>query len=261
MVNHESRMLRHAVVMRQLEVLRTERLTPHMQRVVLGGAALAGFVSAAPDDHVKLFFPNRDGQIAQPVLGPDGLIFPLGVDPSPMRDYTPRNYDEARGELTIDFVLHDDGPAASWAAQVQPGQRLGIGGPRGSYIVADDFDGYVMVGDETALPAIGRWLEELPRTAKAIALIEIPEPSDRQALQSQAQVELQWLERHGAKPEESTLLEQALERLPAMQGDTFYWIAAESRRARRMRQWLSEHRQVPKDHLKATGYWKFGDED
>ncbi|HEY9132874.1 MAG TPA: siderophore-interacting protein [Dyella sp.] len=258
---HESRMLRHAVVMRELKVLRTERLTPHMQRIVLGGAALAGFVSAAPDDHVKLFFPNKDGRIVQPVLGPDGLAFPADVDPSPMRDYTPRSYDEARGELTIDFVLHGDGPAASWAMQAQPGQRLGIGGPRGSHIVADDFDRYVMVGDETALPAIGRWLKELPRTAKAIALIEIPEPGDHQMLASQAEVELQWLERQGIKPEESTLLEQALEHLPAMQGDTFYWIAAESRRARRMRQWLSEHRHVPKDYLKATGYWKFGDED
>jgi NADPH-dependent ferric siderophore reductase len=255
MAHHLNQRLRHEVVLRTLDVLRVERLTPHMQRVTLGGPELHGFRSAAPDDHVKLFFPNRDGELVLPALGPNGLEYPAGREPSPMRDYTPRRHDAERNELTVDFVLHGDGPAARWAAQAAPGQRIGAGGPRGSFLVADDFDRYVLVGDETALPAIGRWLEEMPAGMRAAVLVEIPEAADRQPLSSRAEVDIRWLERHGAPAATSPLLERALRELPAIEGDSFHWIATESKRSRAMRQWLDQ-RGVPKDWIKASGYWQ-----
>jgi NADPH-dependent ferric siderophore reductase len=259
MSHHEHRLVRHPIVFRSLEVLRVERLTPHMQRIVVGGAALKGFISLAPDDHVKLCFPNSQGEYVTPVMGPDGPQYPADRELSPMRDYTPRRHDGERGELTLDFVLHGDGPAASWAAQAAPGQTLMLGGPRGSMVVADDFDHYVLAGDETALPAIGRWLEEMPEGTRATVFAEIPGEADRQALATRARVELTWLERDGAAPGER--LEHALRGFAPPAGDVFYWIATESRRARAMRQFLSE-RGVPKEWLKATGYWKLeGGED
>lgn len=259
---HVSRSIRHPVVFRTLEVRRVERLTPHMQRIVFGGDELRGFVSSAPDDHVKLFFPNSSGEIVTPVPGPNGPSWPAGRDYSPMRDYTPRHHDQEHHELTVDFVLHGDGPASEWAKQASPGQRIGAGGPRGSVIVPDDFDSYVLVGDETALPAIGRWLQEMPSGPRVEVLAEIPEAADRQPLPSAAQVRIRWLERDNQPVESSDLLEQALRELPTPRGDVFYWIATESRRARDMRLWLSQERGVPKDWLKAKGYWKAGaDED
>ncbi|MFC4764609.1 siderophore-interacting protein [Dyella koreensis] len=261
MTRHESHQIRHNLVFRQLDVLRVDRLTPHMQRVVLGGPQLAGFISAAPDDHVKLFFPNRDGELVPPTLGANGIEFPSDREPSPMRDYTPRHYDAARGELTVDFVLHGDGPAATWAEQAAPGQQLGCGGPRGSLVIANDFDHYVLIGDETALPAIGRWLQEMPATVAVTAFIEIPETADRQALPTDARCELHWFDRQGSDAAASTLLEDAVRSVDAPAGDTFYWIAAESRRARAMRLFLSQERGVPKEWIKATGYWKHGDDD
>ena len=261
MTTHEHRMLRHTVVFRTLEVRHVERLTPHMQRVIFGGADLRGFLSAAPDDHVKLFFPNRAGDIVKPTLGPNGPEFPVGVEPSPMRDYTPRRFDTERNELTVDFVLHGDGPASSWAEQATPGQKIGAGGPRGSFIVANDFDHYVLIGDETALPAIGRWLEEMPENMRVDVLAEIPDERDRQPLPSRARVTVTWLDRKGTGAEHSDLLEHALRQLPTSEGDTFYWIATESRRARGIRQWLSQERHIPKEWLRATGYWKIGADD
>jgi NADPH-dependent ferric siderophore reductase len=254
MNKHESRRVMHEVRFRRLEVLHVERLTPHMQRIVLGGAQLEGFHSGAPDDHVKLFFPNDAGELVFPTRGPNGIEFPPGADPSPMRDYTPRHHDAARGELTIDFVLHGDGPASNWAASAKAGDALGAGGPRGSFVVADDFDHYVLVADETGLPAIGRWLEEMPASAFATVLVEIPDASDRQMLFTEATCGVQWLERDGADGAASTLLEDALRRL-SVRGDAFYWIAAESRRARNMRLFLAG-RGVPKEWVRATGYWK-----
>lgn len=249
-------MVRHQLAMRTLEVLHTKRMTPHMQRITLKGEQLRGFVSASPDDHVKLFFPNADGELVFPALGPNGPEFPAGCKPSPMRDYTPLEHDVARNELVIDFVLHGDGPASRWAEHAKPGQRIGVGGPRGSFLVAGDFDHYVLIGDETALPAIGRRLDEMPADAHVVVLVEIPEQADRQPLGSQAAFEVTWLERHGADAASSELLEKALRELSELPGDTFYWIAAESRRVRAMRRYLAEQRGVPKEWIRATGYWQ-----
>lgn len=262
MTKHEHRMIRHQLALRSLEVLSARRMTPHMQRIVLGGEALKDFTSLSPDDHVKLFFPNPDGQLILPTLGPNGPEFPRDVAPSPMRDYTPRHYHAGRRELTIDFVLHGDGPAARWAEQASPGHRLGVAGPRGSFQVANDFDHYVLVGDETALPAITRRLEEMSTAMHVIVLVEIPEEADRQALRLPTSCELRWLVRHVSEAASSQLLEEALRELPELNGDAFYWIAAESRRARNMRRYLLEERNVPKEWIRATGYWKAeGSED
>jgi NADPH-dependent ferric siderophore reductase len=256
MTLHEHRMVRHTLLRRTVEVLSVKRITPHMQRIVFGGEELRGFISAAPDDHVKLIIPNAHGELVFPTMGPNGPEFPAGAIPSPMRDYTPRQYDAERNELIVDFVIHGDGPASTWAEQAKPGQRIGIGGPRGSFIPAEDFDRYVLLGDETALPAIARWLDEMLAGTRVDVFVEIPDAADRQPLGSQAQFNVTWLERGGADGASSDLLERALREWPAQPGDTFYWIATESRRVRAMRKYLAEDRGVPKEWIRATGYWK-----
>ncbi|KRG83869.1 iron utilization protein [Stenotrophomonas daejeonensis] len=261
MSRHETRLVRLTPRFRHLQVLRSERLTPNMQRIVVGGPALEGFDSRSPDDHVKLFFPNAEGEFVLPELTEHGPRYPQGKPPSPARDYTPRHYDAAAGELVLDFVLHGDGPATSWAAAAAPGDALVVAGPRGSHVVADDFDAYVLIGDETALPAIARRLAELPAHAVAEVFVEIPEEGDRQPLESTAQVNVTWFERNGFDAAGSTLLEDALVDFEAPDGDAFYWIAVESRRARLMRKFVEGHLQVPKEWIRATGYWKADPDD
>jgi len=254
---HDNRMLRHEVVFRRIEVLRVQALTPHMRRIVFGGDELRGFHSPVPDDHVKIFLPNRDGELVVPTMGAEGPVYPPGRDPSPARDYTPRRFDADTSELVIDFVLHGDGPASEWAAQAAPGQVIGLGGPRGSFRMAGDYDRYVLIGDETALPAIARWIEKMPAGTHAVVRVEIPDDADRQEFHTQARIDLAWLPRDGAAAAGSDRLERALDAIGAIDGDTFYWIAAESSRARRMRLAL-EANGVPRDSIRATGYWKAG---
>jgi len=239
--------VRHTLKMRRLQVSDVRQLTPHMVRVTLVGPDLDGFVSAAPDDHVKLFFPVAGGALNLPTLGPDGPVYPEGVEPSPSRDYTPRRFDPAAGELDIDFVLHGDGPASTWAEHAKPGDMLGVGGPRGSMVVPDDYDHYVFVGDATALPAIGRWLEQLRPDAKATVFVEVPSLDDRQDLARNAR----WFVEG-----ESPRLDEAVASLLIPEGDTFWWVATESKRARTLRSLLVEHRGIDKDRVKATGYWQ-----
>jgi NADPH-dependent ferric siderophore reductase len=253
------RRVRHELKMRLLQVRDVSRLTPKMVRVVVGGEQLAGFASAAHDDHVKLFFPHPgDDRPVLPVPTPNGPVYPEGAVRPVARDYTPRGYDAVANALTLDFVLHSEGPATTWAAQARPGQFLGVGGPRGSFVVPDDFDWYLFVGDEAALPAIGRRLEELPAGTRAIAVIEIADAAEEQPLDSRARAEIHWLHRQGAVAGHHALLQKALAELKLPAGEGYAWVAAEASAAKALRRYLVDERRVPKDRVKAAAYWKQG---
>src|SRR3569833_1827146 len=187
---HAITRVRHEPRRRILTVRNVERITPQMARITLGGD-LAGFLSASYDDHVKVFFP-LPGRDAPTIPPPDA---PEGAERSPGRDYTPRHFDAAKSELILDFALHDAGPATTWAAQAKPGQQLAVGGPRGSFDVPDDFIWYLFVGDETALPANGRRLEELRADARAIVVAAVTGPEEEQRFNSSASVETMWVRR------------------------------------------------------------------
>lgn len=215
-----------------------------MLRVTLGGD-LAGFTSLGFDDHVKLFFP-------QAPAGADG------EPPMASRDYTPRRYDAVANTLEIEFVLHDAGPATRWATQVQPGQALRIGGPRGSFIIPTNFDWHLLIGDDTALPAIARRLEELPAGSRAVVLVEVDGPADEMAFASAADVAVTWAHRNGAEAGTTDVLARALKTLRMPTGDYYAWVACESLTAKALRaQLIADHRANPK-WMRAAGYWRRG---
>lgn len=243
-VNHE---IKH----RRLDVLRVTDLTPRMRRITLGGPQLQGFTSIGSDDHVKLMFAcSTEEQAAL-----DNLDFSRDGARPTMREYTPRRIDLVAGELDIDFVLHGDGPASTWAAQAQVGQVLNIAGPRSSMVVPDSFDSYLLVGDETAIPAIARRLEELPATRKVVAVIEIEDAEEQQALQTLAQLEVIWVQRH-----RQDLLD-VLKALPLPEGRLYTWVALEKALTRKAKRLLIEEKGVQEDLIKAAAYWRLDPND
>jgi NADPH-dependent ferric siderophore reductase len=238
----------HEIKRRKLEVLRVTEVTPLMRRITLHGPELEGFISLGADDHVKLFFPTTPQE--QAAL--DSLV-PMSESEGPrpaMRDYTPRRYDARTGELDIDFVLHGEGPAATWAAQAQPGQFLHIAGPRGSMVVPDIFDSYLLIGDETALPAIARRLESLPANRAALAVIEVAGPQEQQVFQSAAQVDVIWIVR-GEQD-----LQSVVRRLEMPEGKLYAWVATESGLSRKLRRILLDEFGLDETFVKAAGYWR-----
>lgn len=254
---HAIERLRHELKLRVLTVVRTEELTAHMRRITLAGGDLEGFVSPSHDDHVKLFFPAPgDTQPVFPVLGNGANPVQYAEGARPIaRNYTPRRHDPIKGELEIDFVLHGDGPASNWAAQAAPGHTLGVGGPRGSMVVPLDFDWYVLVGDQTALPAIARRLEQLPAGARAIAVIETVDDGEQVALESIAQVDIHWVGRNGRQ---GALLLEELQRIALPQdGDGFVWVACEHAQVKGLRAHFIDAG-VPKQYLHVASYWKHG---
>ncbi|TBU74553.1 siderophore-interacting protein [Phytopseudomonas daroniae] len=240
----------HHIVRRCLTVARVADITPRMRRVTFTGEALQGFVSAAADDHIKLLFARNEEE--QRRLD-DFLAGREGERPV-MRDYTPRRHDAQRGELDVDFVLHGDGPAATWASQAQQGQQLYIAGPRSSLVVPDIFDAYLLIGDETALPAIGRWLEELAPGRTATVLIEIDNEAEKQQLSSAASVDLHWLIRGDRS------LVDVTSDLAKPEGELYAWVACEANQSRKVRRVLIERHGIDEERIKAAGYWRRDDD-
>lgn len=246
--------VRHPLKMRRLRVQGVRRLGANFLRVRLAGDALSDFISASFDDHAKLMLPPRPGAplvLAEP--GPDGPVWPAGAEKPVMRDYTPRAYDTAEGWLDIEFLLHGEGAASEWAARAQVGDEVGIGGPRGSFVVPTGFDWHLLVGDETALPAISRRLEELPEGARAIVVAETADEADRRGFNGRASVEVRWVQ---AGDTDALARDVAALNLPG--GEGFAWAAGEAASIAAVRQALVGGHGLDKSRVRASAYWKRG---
>jgi NADPH-dependent ferric siderophore reductase len=224
-----------------------ERVAQEMVRVVLKGPELTGFTSLGFDDHVKLFFPPTSQD------GPASAI-------SAARDFTPRRFDPDAGELWIDFFLHEAGPAASWVSRVAVGDSLDVGGPKGSAVIAlEGIDTHVLIGDETAVPAINRRLEELPGDARALVVVEIDAKSAWPQFESRAAFDVVWVKRKPDRDAAEHLIE-TLRTLDFPAERCFVWVALESHLARAIRRYFREERGIDKGWIKAAAYWRRGAE-
>ncbi len=256
----------HPVTLREARVLRVDDLTSGMRRLTLGGDQLEpfvsgnglpqpGFASTGFDDDIRLVFPYPgEADPVLPVQADGHLNHPK--DPRPLsRIYTVRRFDPVSREITVDFVAHGVGAATSWAYRAQPGDRIHFYGPFSSKGVPDA-DWLLIAGDDTALPAISRLLEDLPETARAQVFIEIADDAHRQTLRELPGVEVTWLVRHGAAPGTTTLLHDAVRSADWWEGRPFAWVAGEQATVRDLRRHLVEQREMPKEDIDFTGYWK-----
>ncbi|WP_303831236.1 siderophore-interacting protein [Asticcacaulis taihuensis] len=242
--------VRYETRRRELTVTQVKAVTPHLRRITLAGD-FTGFQSLGFDDHIKLFFPDPDTGIL--ILPEPGL--PPGDGPKPiMRDYTPRRFDGQT--LDIEFALHEAGPATTWATNARIGDILNIGGPRGSMLISPTFNHYVLIGDDTALPAIARRLEELPEGTKVCVVAEVDGLEDRVSFETRAEVHVHWIYRQGSH---ANCLNDALKAMHLPQGIVHAWVACESTQAKLIRQQLIDDHGVNPSWIKASGYWRHGD--
>jgi NADPH-dependent ferric siderophore reductase len=247
--------------MTTLEVRRTERITPHMVRVVAGGAELAGFPDTPyTDRYVKIVFPRPDVSYPDP-FDLELIRASLPREQWPLtRTYTVRALDRAAGELTIDFVHHGDaGLAGPWAAGAVAGDRLRLLGPGGAYAPRPQADWHLLVGDESALPAIGAACERVPAGVPVVAVLEVADDTERQPLVGPGRLQAHWLYRADGSTERVLTRLRSL-RLPT--GRVHAFVHGEAGMVRAVRRYLLEERGVPRDALSVSGYWRLGrDED
>ncbi|MER6362297.1 siderophore-interacting protein [Kitasatospora sp. NPDC001527] len=252
-----------------VQVIEVARVTPRTARITFQADELDASVGTSPDQQVKLCFP-RPGQEAPVLPGRTDdamgwyqayLAIPEAERPW-MRSFTLRRRRPDTRQFEIDFVLHGDtGPASAWAEQARPGDRLGMVGPSALYAspvsigsAAAAADWVLMVGDESALPAIGTLLEALPDGTATMVFAEVADRAEEQPLPGPAGTTVRWLHRDGAAPGRRLVEAVATADLPA--GTPFAWLAGEASAVRRLRRHLVEERGVPKASIEFSGYWR-----
>ncbi|PRH78410.1 NADPH-dependent ferric siderophore reductase [Streptomyces solincola] len=252
---------RKAPTVHEGRVVRTERITPHMVRVVLGGEGLSAFAAGEyTDTYVKLLFPVEGVAYPEPFdMGRIREEFPRHQWPA-NRTYTVRSWDAAQRELAIDFVVHgDEGLAGPWAARAQPGDAMYLLGPGGGYAPDPAADWHLLVGDESALPAIAAALEAMPEGAVAHAFVEVEGEADEQKTSAPAGVQVRWLHRAG-RPVGEALLE-AVTTLDFPAGDVHAFVHGEAGFVKELRRHLRLERGIDRDRLSISGYWRLGQTD
>ena len=286
-------------------VVRVVELSPHFTRVTFTGPDLGTFGDHGLDQRINLIFPldgvglSDCGWDEQQPLA-DGYWYgrwrglPNELR-NPLRVYTVRAVRQAQRELDVDFVVHGDGPAARWLASAVAGDELIVIGPdalsENSRLGIDWHPGeattLLLVGDETAAPAIAGILSALPRDRAAHAIIEIPSASDALELDGHDDVTVQWVPRDGGDPG-STLLpavqawvaerpavvgsalaagSQQLEEAPELLWESpeadvhaglYAWVAGESGAITSIRRYLVRDVGIDRGQVAFMGYWRRG---
>lgn len=249
------RLRREPPPFRRVTVARIEDLSGRMRRIVLTGRELDGFEIVAPAASVRLLLPPADDdEIVMPSWTGNQFELP-GGERAPIRTFTPRHFDHDRQELTIDIVLHDHGAASDWARSAQRGDGVAISGPGRGHEIDTSADGYLLAGDETALPAIAQLLEALPPRLPVRVDVEVADPVARIELPPHPHAEVSWHELPaGAAPGNALVATiRASIELP----DSI-WVAGEAAAVQRIRKHLFEVRGLDRSAVTARGYWKQG---
>ena len=239
-----------------LTVVSVTDVTPSVRRVALSGPPE---VVAAAGPTVNLLVPRVDDPTPRwPRIQRDGrIVWPEGSHGVALRSYTARHQDPAAGILEIDFLLHGDGPAATWAAGARPGALLAVAGS--ASLAERPARWLLLAGDETALPAISRLLAAAAPETTGVAFLEVAGPEEEQQLSGPAGIAVHWLHRGTLPPGGSTLLVEAVAALDRPEGDdVFAWVGAESATVRAIRADLRGRWGLGRAQHHAIGYWRRG---
>jgi NADPH-dependent ferric siderophore reductase len=223
----------------QLTVSTVTPITDDYRRVTFEG----------PDLERLDFRPGQDLMLRIP--GPDGGFT--------NRRYTIRGANPGAATVTIDMVVHGDGPGARWAAKAAPGDGLDAIGPRGKVVLDDAADWHLFIGDETALPGMSIMAESLAPDVPAVMVIELPEHVDGHDPQVPADqfLAITWVERGDAEPGGAERLVAAAEQLPLPPGRPRAYVAGEMKVVRAVAGALTARGLEP-SAVSAKAYWRRG---
>lgn len=252
------------------EVIRRVRISPSFVRLTLGG--LEGLEVRGTDHWCRLFFSRQGQDVLELPTRTTELGWYLQYLATPrarrpwVRAYTVRAARPESGEVDIDFVIHGDrdgtmGPAAQFALDAVPGDRVAFLDQGAAFAADHPHDWTLLVGDETALPAIAGICRSLPAASRGIALIEVPTADDRQEIEAPLGMDLVWLPRDQSSEVHDRPGELALRTLmetPMQDGAVHAHLIGESRLATGARRFLVEVQGVPKRNIDFAGYWRSG---
>ena len=238
-------------------VVRKEELTPNLVRLVLGGEGLAEFEGCRfTDAYVNVAIPPPRA----PYRAPFDVDEVRAAHPEEQwprrRRYTVRHWDPVARLLTIDIVVHgDEGSGGPWAAQARVGDALVFTGPGGAYRPDPAADWHLLVGDESALPAIAVALEAVAPGVPVVARVVVDGPEHEIPLPTPGELDLVWLHRTNS-PEPSRLLADTARDLQFPAGRVQAFVHGEAGEVREVRRHLLSERGVVRADLSASPYWR-----
>jgi NADPH-dependent ferric siderophore reductase len=244
------------------EVVSTQQLGSHLVRVVLGGPGLETFTpTGCSDEYLNCFFLPPAATYSVPFTDDQVRDLPREQRPFPRR-ITVRRWDAARRELTLDIAVHGDaGHAGRWALRASPGDRLQVRGPAGSYRPDPAADSYLLVGDESALPAIAASAEAVPEGRPVVAVVEVEDAAGEIPLSSPGVLDVRWVHRASSSGDPDELLAEAVAALPTTAGVVSAFVHGEAAVTRAVRRVLLSRRIVSEDLLSCSPYWRRGLDD
>jgi len=129
-------------------------------------------------------------------------------------------------------------------------------GPLGTTL--PDADWMLFAGDETALPAIGRYLVEMPEHVSGDAIIEVGSKSDVIDLPTNSQIKLQWLFRDDHQPVVRSLLQDAVRsvELPAAHDRVYCWAGVEQTDYKPIHTYWRKELGLDRDNCLAMTFWR-----
>lgn len=241
----------------EARVLDRRVLTPGMIRLSFGWDGLTDFPGTGlPDEYLRLFFPDAGtGRLHLPVISEDGRwTYPEGQDVIHCSTYTVRQHHAARGEIDIDFVVHEGGVASDWAQRAQPGDAIIVNRPRGLYAPPADIVWQLLVADATGLPALARILEQTPKQVQSRVFVEIATAEHEQALPHHEFATVTWLHRSGNGVAPSRMAD-VVKAMPLPLTPGYIWAAGEQKAIRAIRKHVRQELKLPPERYELVAYW------
>jgi len=241
---------------RPATVVGTAPVGPRLRRVVLAGDALVDFPAFGPGASVRLLLPSPGGtDLVIPTWTGNEFLLPDGSRPV-LRTFTPLAADPVAGRLELAVVLHDGGIASQWAAAATPGAPCAISGPGRGYAVDPDAAGYLLAGDESAIPAVDQLLGVLPPTVPVRVHLEVAAPEGRIPLAPHPRAAVTWHDLADPTDPGSAMVAAVL--AEPVTPEERIWVAGEAASVQRVRRHLFETIGFPRTRATVRGYWKRG---
>jgi NADPH-dependent ferric siderophore reductase len=237
-------------------VVAVTSLTPRMVRVTVGGPELEGLVVEQPAASVRLLLPGAGArELVMPTWNGNEFLLPDGSRP-PIRTLTPLRLGQQQNRMDLEIVVHEGGVASAWALEAQAGDEAAISGPGRGFPVDPEAGGFVLGGDESAIPAISQLLEALPPDKPIQVVIEVTDPEARLELPKHPAATVEWLDLPAGSPPGDALV-AAVTEADIPEGHRV-WAAGEAAAMQRIRRHLLDERGMARSATWIRGYWKTG---
>tara|TARA_B100001057_G_scaffold328806_1_gene329212 strand:+ start:172 stop:924 length:753 start_codon:yes stop_codon:yes gene_type:complete len=227
---------------RSITVRKIHQLSPNMKRITFASKDFYDFPENESGGYIKFLFNKKASE----------------KNESLARPYTIRNFRKNKLELDVDFSFHsgDKGYATKWACEANVGDKIKISGPGSKQLINNNSNWFFFIGDMTALPAIGSYLEQLHNDSKGYVVVEIASVDDKVNLKKPKQIKIKWIVKSNNKNIDNFL--NAVREVKWFDKKPYIWVACEFTKMKFLRDYFQKEKKICKNEMYISSYWKSG---